>query len=349
MTDVLTGELVATRAPSFDRRVLLAIPQWDYGDPARGPSFEQTLWLAAVRSLTRACEVVWYDRAMHEPGSVDAELLAAVDRFAPDLVMFFPFRDDTAPETLRALMDRTATFAFFWDDQWRFESYSSRYATLYTYVATTEPSAVPRFRALGGSPILTQYGGLLVGGVEPPLDDDARFRHDVSFVGGANPYRLWLVDWLRRHGVSVECFGAGWPNGRLGYAEMEEVFRASRVNLNLSNSKQYDTRYLLADPANFHANRESPKAAEQIKARHFEIPMAGGFQLSYYVPGLEDWLEIGREIAIYSGPDDCLRQIERALAEPARRIATAQAGWRRSLAEHTYDARVAAMFEHIWG
>ena len=53
---------------------------------------------------------------------------------------------------------------------------------------------------------------------------------------------------------------------------------------------------------------------EQIKARNFEIPLAGGFQLSNYVPGLEKYLKIGDEIAVYNTPEECAQQVEYYLA-----------------------------------
>jgi spore maturation protein CgeB len=205
-----------------------------------------------------------------------------------------------------------------------------------------------RFRELGGSPILSAWAGRLVGPVREPLVDDAEFVHDVTFVGQRNTYRDWFCQHLRRAGLTVECFGAEWPNGRLGYEEMEDVFRTSRINLNVSNSRQHDTRYLLDSPANYLENRSTPKVSEQIKARHFEIAMAGGCQLSNYPIGLEDWLAIGPEIAIYATPDDCVSQAQRLLADPERRIAMAQAAWRRAHAEHTFERRLAAILGEIW-
>lgn len=336
------------RAPCFDRRVLLAIPLYSYGDPARGGSLDTEAWLPAVRGLVRQTEVFPLDRAMREPLSLDAELLAAVERFEPDLLLLTTHRDDIAPETLLRLRELTTTMAFFWDDHWRFEEFSSRYATLYDYVVTTNPAVAPRYRELGGNPIVTQYAGIAPADVRPPLEDDRDFLRDVSFVGTTHPYRAWLVDWLRRQGVAVDCFGADWPNGHVSFDEMGEIFRTSRVNLNISNSRQHDTRYLLAHPGNYLAARDTPKAFEQIKARHFEIPMYGGCELTFYAVGLEDFLHIGEEIAIYTTPEDCLLQIERLLGDPERRIELTRRGWERCLTEHTYDRRVRAWLETVW-
>jgi spore maturation protein CgeB len=338
----------AAARPRLDRRVLLAIPLWDYGDPARGASLADAVWRPVFESLVREVHVLPIDRSMHAPRSQDGELLEAVDRLSPDLVVFSTYQDDFAPETLQRLRDETTTLAFFWDDHWRFDGFSSRYATLYDYVVTTDPCAVPRYRALGGTPILTQYAGMPDPEGALPPEDDREYLRDVSFVGGVDPWRAWLVDRLRRNGVEVECFGAGWPNGRVEYDEMNEIFRTSRINLNVSNSRQHDTRFLLADPRNYAAARASGKVFEQIKARHFEIPAAGGFELTFYAVGLEDFLRIGEEIAIYTTPEDCLLQVRRFLAEPERRIAMARRAWERCRAEHTYERRIAEWLAAIW-
>ena len=44
--------------------------------------------------------------------------------------------------------------------------------------------------------------------------------------------------------------------------------------------------------------------------------MAGGCELRFYIPGIEDFLAIGSEIAIYTTPEDCLQQVKRLLGDP---------------------------------
>ena len=338
-----------TPAPSaFDRTVLAVLALHDYGDPARGPSCETHFFLPALEALARDVHVLPADAVFTSPGAIDDAVVRAVEELRPDLVFFVPFGHDVGRAALDEIARRTTTVAFFGDDHWRFDDFSSGYATAYTHVVTTEPRVVGRYRSLGGSPILSEWAGRLVGPALPPLTDEAAFAHDVSFVGGWNPYRAWLCSFLADRGIDVQCFGTGWPNGRLDFAGMEELFRTTRINLNLSNSRQHDTRFLLADPQFYRANRQTTKIAEQVKARHFEIALAGGFQLSSYAIGLEEHLAIGPEIAIFASPDDCAAQIERYLGDPARRLEMAQRAQVRSLAEHTYEHRLAAILGAIW-
>jgi spore maturation protein CgeB len=332
----------------FDRRVLLVSAEHDYADPARGPSYSRQYLWPALQELTGDCQPCWIDAAWHSAGACDTQILAAVDRLRPDLVWVTPYEHDISHAVLQRLLERTTTVGFMSDDHWQFDFYGSHYARLYTHVATTEPRCLARYRALGGSPILTQYAALAAGCEAPPTGPDGPFLHDVCFVGLAHPWRAWLVDWLRARRVDVACYGRGWQGGRVEYAAMPELFRRSRINLNLSNSRQHDTRYLLADPRNFLESRETRKVVEQIKGRHFELAMAGGFQLSFYTLGLERYLEIGREVAIYSSPEDCLAQIEIHLADADERCAIARRAWERAHREHTWTERVAAVLGEIW-
>jgi spore maturation protein CgeB len=88
----------------------------------------------------------------------------------------------------------------------------------------------------------------------------------------------------------------------------------------------------------------SPKDFEQIKARHFEINGCRGFQLSYYVDGLEHCYEIGKEIAVYLSPDDLIDKIRYYLADDALRESIALAGYQRTLNEHTFRQRFERVF-----
>ena len=44
--------------------------------------------------------------------------------------------------------------------------------------------------------------------------------------------------------------------------------------------------------------------ASQIKARNFEIPYFGGFKLADYVPTLENYFDIGKDVVCYNDVDE---------------------------------------------
>ena len=49
-------------------------------------------------------------------------------------------------------------------------------------------------------------------------------------------------------------------------------------------------------------------------------------------------------LGVYDDPDDLVEQVRYWLEHEAERAAVAEAGYRRVLAEHTYDHRFAAIF-----
>jgi spore maturation protein CgeB len=144
--------------------------------------------------------------------------------------------------------------------------------------------------------------------------------------------------------VNVHVAGHRWPTGTVEHAEMVNIFNDSRINLNLSNSTSWDARYLATSPRGLLNRIRSPKSVEQLKARHFEINGCGGFQLSYYVEGLERHYEIGKEIAIFVDPDDLVRKVQHYLADDLARMEMANAGHARTLKEHTFKERFRTVF-----
>jgi len=129
---------------------------------------------------------------------------------------------------------------------------------------------------------------------------------------------------------------------------MVELFGSSAVNLNLSNSSALPRtlRFRLGALARgrWADARQTRPRPTQIKGRTFEVPGSGGFLLTEAAPRLEEYFLPGREVGVFSDADDLVEQVDRWLADPQGRTAVAEAGYRRALAEHTYDHRFAAIF-----
>jgi GT2 family glycosyltransferase len=105
----------------------------------------------------------------------------------------------------------------------------------------------------------------------------------------------------------------------------------SRICLNLSNASTPDQEGL----------------AQQIKGRHFEIPVCGAMQLTDAVAGLDEYFVDGEEAVVASSADELIAKARHYLANPDERDAIAQAGRNRALAEHTYERRFSDIFTRI--
>jgi spore maturation protein CgeB len=121
---------------------------------------------------------------------------------------------------------------------------------------------------------------------------------------------------------------------------MNDIFLKSKINLNLSNSKSYDIRYVLSNPIHLAHTLKTKKDATQLKARHFEIPYNGGFQLADYAAGVDDYLVIGKEIVCYRDLDEATRLIEYYLENETEREAIRHAGHIKATKEHAYENRL---------
>jgi spore maturation protein CgeB len=325
-------------------RILYVAVAHDYGQPELGPSFEETNFRSALEGMGH--ELVRFDFTERERAvgrsAMNGELVRLAGSTRPDLAFFVLFREELSPETIRAVGHEggAPTMNWFADDHWRFDSFSRHYAPAFDWVVTTDHEAVSRYRAIGHDRvILSQWAcnRYAYGKVTSELE------HDVTFVGQAHGSRGETMAELQRSGIRVECWGRGWPAGRLGHEEMVRVFSSSRINLNLSNASEPQRGFRARVGALVRGIDMGPRRS-QIKGRIFEVPGCGGFLLTDRVPYLEQYFELGSELDAYDSPDELPDRIEYWLSHPDERAAVAEAGFRRVLAEHTYDHRFAEIF-----
>ncbi len=326
-------------------KILLVIMKYDYGDPARGLSYEYYNFYESLRSMGH--EVTLFDYMTELKATSKAEmnrkLFDLVKQTRPALTMFSLYTDQFKPDVVLQLRDFTKTLCFFHDDTWRVE-YSLFWARHFDYFTTPDNYGERRYAAQR-----------LPNAIHFPFGCNEKLhfkmevpkKYDVSFVGGWHPYRQWLVERLRKAGYSVHAFGHRWPGGIIEHEEMVRVFNESRINLNLSNSASWDVRYLMSSLKGIVNRVRSKKTIEQLKARHFEINGCGAFQLSYYVEGLETYYEIGKEIGIYVDPDDLLAKVGQYLGDADLRESIALAGYRRTITAHTFAMRFSAVFKRM--
>jgi spore maturation protein CgeB len=317
----------------------------DYGDPARGPSFEETNFRSALEGMGH--ELVPFDfmAEMHEhgKGEMNRRLLAAAEAASPDLSFFMIFEDQITPETIRGV-GRTAgpTLNWFADDHWRFDRFSRHFAPAFDWCVTTDRDSLPKYEAIGyDRAILSQWACNRYA-----YDRIAeRLEYDVTFIGQSYGERPATVERLRAEGIDVRCWGFGWPEGRIEQDEMVRVFGASRINLNLSSAFSPPARLPIRVLRRIRRTKEERKS--QIKGRTFEVPGSGGFLLTDHVAYLEDYLTPGKEIGIFESTDDLVAQVVWWLEHEDERARAAEAGYRRVREEHTYDHRFAEIFERI--
>lgn len=151
---------------------------------------------------------------------------------------------------------------------------------------------------------------------------------------GAFRYRARAVNAFARHGINL--YGdTGWQGlieegvqfrGRIDYsAELNMLYSASRINLNLSKT-QLETA---------------------VNQRVFDAPACGGFTLTDYREDAERLFDIDNEIAVFRSPEEMLELAEKFLKNDGEREVRARAARRNVLANHTYAIRMRQMLEAL--
>lgn len=322
--------------------------QYHYGKEEQGINdIGVNGFMGSLITLGHSVTPFFYDDLVSDKSHLNETLVKFCSVEKPDLVFFVLAHDLFDCETLSSISSNYKTVNYFGDDHWRFESFTKKLAHCFSYCVTTDQFAIKKYHEIGCSNVIySQWAAL------DPLSaetlEKSSYRYDVSFIGWKTPYRAWFVNYLKSKGIDVECFGVGWDKGPVSLAEMNAIFSQTKINLNISNSRSYDLRFLAAMPVSFARQLlRSSKDASQIKARNFEIPAYNGFQLTDYVPGIEQYLRIGKEVACYNTPDDAINLIGFYLNDDELREKIKVRGALRTRSEHLYINRVAAILDRI--
>lgn len=313
-------------------KILCVFGEHNYGDPARGQGYEYSNFLPALRNLGHEVELFdSFSRSRHDDfASLNRALLETVDSFRPDVMFCVLMGYEVWLETLE-LIRNTGAKLINWgtDDSWKYEQFSRHMAPAFHQWITTSHRAWLMAQREGlNNFILSQWAARTDALAKPIAASECLYP--VSFVGSAYGNRSRWIAELKNRGINVTCFGYGWPNGAVLAEDIPRIVRESVVSLNFGDS-------------GLHIQAGRLYRSRQIKARVFEVPGAGGCLLTESAEHLEDYYRSGSEVEIFEGVDDLAEKIRFLLTHPRHRDAMAQTGYRRTQAEHTYEARFAEL------
>jgi spore maturation protein CgeB len=330
---------------------------------ARGTSFEYNNFYLTLKNLPNV-EVIdyFFDRIL-EVGKkkYNEELLALVEKEKPDLVFVFMYTDEVDGETLTKIKKdpRVLTLGWFSDDHWRLDNYSRFYAPYFDWVVTTYSKGPEKYARYGIYNVIRSQWGCNTALWRPNFE--VKRDIDVSFVGQWNPMRGKIVSALRKTGINIFVRGFGWLEGKASQQEMIEIFSRSKINLNLNAAIPFWhpkrlARFFLKKSVgqlvlDFHliSNIKSwlGMSIPQIKARPFEILGCRTFLISPKADDMENYYEDGREIVYYNGIADLISKINYYLQHPDEREIIAEAGYQRTITNHTYAKRFEEIFNKL--
>jgi len=321
-------------------KILYVASRWDYGEPERGLSFEHLNFYDCLEHLGHELNYFDYVALTQELGleRMNQRLLQTARELKPHLLFACVQGLDVQPSVFQSISEGgvTQTFHWFCDDHFRFEKFSQHLSPAFNWVATTASCALPKYRRIGYDHVIkTQWAcnHFLYRRLGLPL------KYDVSFVGRVFRDRPALIERLRGAGLNVMVRGHGWPEGRATQEEMIRIFNQSRINLNLSAPAKHVNWFKRL------LGREQPP--HQIKGRNFEVPGCGGFLLTDHADNLEEYYAPGKEIVLFENFKDLVDKVHYYLGHETERTAIAEAGYQRTLREHTYELRFKQIFQRL--
>lgn len=332
-------------------KLLYASVMYDYNDKSRGMGLDYYTMYPALQNMEGVTTALFDLSDFGDPElkkKNNEELIKVIEEENPDIMFHIAFTDQLSKETLKHIKEktRTTTINWFCDDWWRFDSFTKDMCRHFDYSITVDKDSVKKYHNIGyKNVILSQWA------TYPPRYPklDLPPGYDVSFVGQPHGNRRETIKKIKDAGISVAAFGYGWKEtgwrkrwnrkfknlpflqlnkGKISHDEMIAVFNRSRINLNLSASSDEN-------------------AADQMKARNFEVPSCGGFLLTGRVPHLEDYFDVGKEIVCYDSEEDMIDKIKYYLSNEDERMRIAEAGYRRTLRDHTYEKRFRDVFSKV--
>lgn len=340
-------------------RIVFCLVKYIGGNRKLGPSLEEDYWVVPLRQLGHDVFIFEFDDYLKGPGLVskedDGSLLEFVRKVKPDWVVMNDYSNDTiSKQTWNEIAKICKSSAWFGDDNHRYDNYTRYKAAYFTHPITCDFFSYDRYLQDGyTNVIMSQWAAFNFDLVKEEKTD--AFLYDVTFVGTFSPYRKCVYDYLRKNKIRVQFYGNGWPGGKVTLGQMKNIFRTSKINLSLEKlATNYDIRFLSADKMRFLSfikrsimRRPLYTILKQIKARHFDICMCGGFQLSEYVPMIEKYFDIGREIVVFSSLEELISLIRYYLPREQERKKIALAGYLRTKAEHLMINRWQDVIEQI--
>jgi spore maturation protein CgeB len=163
----------------------------------------------------------------------------------------------------------------------------------------------------------------------------------VTFIGARYPTRERVLTVLHDHGVPVRTYGRDWSSHpfdrlrtwRLGTPDVP-------AGRDLDRAAAYDVMASSAATLNLHGDQDG------FTMRTFEAAGVGGVEVIDRTD-LGGLYEPGTEVLTWTTPDELTELCQRAVADAAWSDSIRAAARTRTLAEHTFDHRVAVL-EGAW-
>lgn len=156
---------------------------------------------------------------------------------------------------------------------------------------------------------------------------DVQKEYDIVVVGHARPDRKKIIDELSKY-CKVGTYGSGWDNSLGVVNGIEHVKAINSGKMYLSFSK-------------------TVAGYDNVKVGLFEAMACKQVIITSYMPELEKYFEIGKEILCYKTEKDLINIVRHYVQCPDEREEIRENAYKRFLKEHTYEKRWVPVIHNI--
>lgn len=274
-------------------------------------------------------------------------VIRSSNAFQPDLVVVFKGRWVT-PASLRQIKKSAPVILVYPDVSMTAHGrFIPECIPLYTRIFTTKSF---------GKTDLARFGYSRVTFVPPSFDPDVHRRFpeaavarspfccDVSFIGTFSPqkYRLLLSLHQALPAIRLRIFGSQWP-ARHGDPLLPciEGFPITGDLYSLAIQSAKINLGLLSEQVT------GASSGDNITARTFQIPGAGGFLLHRRTAELAEYFIEDQEVACFETSAEVIESVVSFLGDPVRRESICEMGHLRAWREYKIDARAVFILSRI--
>ena len=151
---------------------------------------------------------------------------------------------------------------------------------------------------------------------------------EILFVGNRYGIRGELVDYLSKNGVSVTCYGNGWPNGYVSAEQNVALSKRAKIILGVGAVGHCSDVYTL-------------------KLRDFDALMTGALYITHRNPDLLKLFTEGQDLECYVSPQELLAKLHYFLKHPHRAAEIGKKGQLLVKTKHSWDHRLNFTFMQL--
>lgn len=123
-------------------------------------------------------------------------------------------------------------------------------------------------------------------------------------------------------------------NYPLSDSEVIKVYNQSRINLGFLE-------------VNLNDNNKGSILSHHVHLREFEVPMSGGLYITNFSEELAEFYELGKEVLVFYNEHDLTEKINYYLEHKDEAEIIRKNGFKRAQQQHTYQKRLADLFNKI--